>query len=124
MGFSVDEGAGRSVPWPCGSRRVRGSASSGSGHGSPSGRGTRIRWSGSVPWLNQSLVWNCSQAAAITFSVVAGIISGPRASNRVLTRRGFGVSSRSPCSGMATLSGTLRPNRVLAMPIAGEARSL
>jgi len=61
---------------------------------------------------------------AITFSVVAGIMSGPRASSAVLTRRGLGVISRSPRSGSVNRGGTLRPNRVWAMPIAGDDRSL
>ena len=38
--------------------------------------------------------------------------------------RGLGVNSRGATSGLVSSSGTLRPNRVLAMPIAGCARSL
>lgn len=77
-----------------------------------------------MPWLNQSRVSNCSQAAAITLSVVAGIICGPRASSVRLTTRGLGVMTRLPSSGSVNVKGTLRPNRVPAIPMAGADRSL
>ena len=94
------------------------------GQSSPGGRGTVEERVASVPWLNQSRVSNCSHAAASTLSVGAGIISGPRASSRVLTSRGLGVRTRSGSSGSVSASGTLRPNRVFAMPMAGADRSL
>jgi hypothetical protein len=107
-----------------GSRPVRGSRIGSSGQVSPAGRGTVKGRCGSEAWLNQSRVWNCSQAPAMTFRLVAGIMSGPRASSAVLTRRGFGVISRGSRTGSVCRGGTLRPKRVPAMPIAGDDRSL
>ena len=63
--------------------------SSGSSHG-PSAWG--------FPWLNQSCTSNWIQAAASTFSVVAGW-NVSRVSSRRLTRRGFGSSIASGGSG-------------------------
>jgi heat shock protein HtpX len=51
-------------------------------------------------------------------------ICGPRASKAVLTTHGFGLINLSPRSRRVRRSGTLRPNRVPAAPIAGADRSL
>ena len=122
VGLVVDEVRGGSSG-ACGSRAVRGSRIGSVGQVSPGGRGTANVRCGSVPWLNQSRVWNCSHAPAITLSVVAGII-GPagqqRRADQPRVRRHQPVAPL----GLGVAPGTLRPNRVPAMPIAGHDRSL
>ena len=77
-----------------------------------------------VPFLctNQSWTMNWIHAAAITLRIVAGW-KVVRVSSSRLTCRGLGVR-RLAVSGNASLSGTLRPNRMPALPIRGHFRSL
>ena len=65
---------------------------------------------------------NWIHAAAITLRIVAGWKVVRVRSSR-LTCRGLGVS-RLAVSGNASLKGTLRPNRMPALPIRGHFRSL
>ena len=65
---------------------------------------------------------NWIHAAAITLRIVAGW-KVVRVSSSRLTCRGLGVS-RLAVSGNASLKGTLRPNRMPALPIRGHLRSL
>ena len=95
-----------------------------SGQASPSARSISHSSSGFAgPWLNQSCTSNWSQAAARTFSVVAGTNSSRVCRSR-LTARAFGVSSRGSVSGYVCFSGKLRPKRVPVEPISGFSRSL
>ncbi len=90
---------------------------------SPAGSGTSIIRFGSLLWLNQSRIWNCSQAAASTLSVEAGL-NVVRRSSSLLTVRGFGSNRAGGTSARPSSSGTLRPKRVPAIPIDGNDRSL
>ena len=77
-----------------------------------------------APFLctNQSCTMNWIHAAAITLRIVAGW-NVVRVNSSRLTRRGLGVM-RLAVSGNVSLSGTLRPNRMPALPMRGQVRSL
>jgi hypothetical protein len=103
-----------------GVRRMRIGLSS---HGSSSARGTSQGLSlGLLPWLSQSRSMNCIHEAASRLSDSAGM-KVLRVKSSRLTVRGLGCMSRSE-SGYVRSIGTLRPNRVLALPIRGFPRSL
>ena len=72
--------------------------------------------------MNQSWTWNWIHAAPNTLRMFAGW-NVVRVSSSRLTVRGFGVR-RFAVSGNVSLSGTLRPNRVPALPIRGHDTSL
>src|SRR6185436_3762482 len=65
---------------------------------------------------------NWIHAAAITLRIVAGW-NVVRVNSSRLTRRGLGVM-RLAVSGNVSLSGTFRPNRIPALPMRGQVRSL
>ena len=105
-----------------GSRRVRAISIGCWGHGSSSASGTFHGFSASfLPWLNQSCTSNWIHAPARRLSVVAGMNSFRVSSSR-LTVRGFG--SIGSFSRTVYSSGTLRPNRLLRLPISGSSRLL
>ena len=107
-----------------GSGRVRITRIGRSGHGSSSVSGTSHGFSrGPFPWLNQSLIMNCSHVATSALTEVAGM-SSSRVSKARLTSRGLGCISRGSGSGSTCASGTFRPNRDPAMPMRGWLRSL
>ena len=87
-------------------------ATSGSTHGSSLGL---------VPWLTQSWTMNCSHAVISALPARAGLKVSRVISLRLISR-GFGTIIRS-WSGQVALSGTLRPNRVPAIPISGASTS-
>ena len=90
---------------------------------SPSRSTVQGRSVGLRPWLNQSLIMNCSQAAMIALPASAATRPWSRVSSRRLTVRGFGSLMVSALSCQVRSIGTLRPNRVPAMPMVGLARS-
>jgi hypothetical protein len=106
-----------------GSAGVTGTRIGRSCHGSPSPTG--MSWvCVDTPFLcmNQSWTWNWIQAAATTLRIVAGW-KVLRVSSSRLTTRGFGFI-KFATSGNASASATLRPNRVPALPMRGQVRSL
>ena len=78
---------------------------------------------GLFPWLNQSRIMNCSQAATSALTDVASM-SSVRVIRARLTSRGLGRSLSSWESCTIASSGMLRPKRVPAEPIRGSSRSL
>jgi hypothetical protein len=94
-----------------------------SGHGSSSARDTSQGSSfGLGPWLSQSRSINWIHAAASKLSDSAGWNLSRVRSSRLMVR-GLGRMSHW-WSGCVWSIGTLRPNRVPALPIRGLSRSL
>jgi hypothetical protein len=107
-----------------GSFLIRGMRIGSSCQSSPGGSGmSTSRDVSPSPWVNQSWIMNCSQAAARVLTLVAGR-KGDRVSSRRLTSRGLGSISSSEVTGRTWSSGMLRPKRAPAMPMVGWSRSL
>src|SRR5215210_2662251 len=104
-------------------RMVIGRADCGQGSSAVSGISHGGAFLSPRPWLNQSRIMNWIQGATRTLSVSAGW-NWWRVSSSRLTVRGLGESSAGVGSGKVRERGTLRPKRVLALPIVGSPRSL
>ena len=94
----------------------------GSGHGSSAAQvddpGVLLR---ALPWLNQSWIMNCSQAAASEFTPSAAMNSC-RVISRRLTSRGLGVASTSASASPAGWSRAARCGRTSSRPCPSSGR--